>query len=159
MIQNPPGIRGGRLGDEANGEPVSTILKKIACHESWGGKQFHPVPEVPAGTAGLPIYGSGDTRGDVGIMQICYERTSAHVWNWVENVKQGAFLFRDGLERQAYEYLVDQVKPVLGFKNKTDEQLTEKERNQIRAEMRKHIREEAIHRYNTGGAGQVLGVE
>ena len=154
MVQELPLDPGGRLGNEARGEPISAILKRISCHESHAS-QFYGTAEngvSPAiggpRTAGMPVYG---TSGDVGLMQICYERAPVHVWNWVENVSYGAELFRSGLESYAYEHLVEQVKPVLGFGNIIDEDLTDVQRDQIRAEMRKYIREETIHRYNAGG--------
>ncbi len=161
MVSKIPNVKGGRLGDAENGELVSGILKKIACHESYGGNQFHSSTlGIPGEEPGLPIYskiineeGEIDYRGDVGIMQICYEREPKHIWNWVENVNRGAFILKDGLQSFAYEHLVDQVKPVLKI-NKTDEELTNEEREKIRAEMRKYIREETIHRYNAGGVGR-----
>ncbi len=150
-------IVGRNLGTGITSEPVAAVLKKIACHESHSSQFYESAGDgiLPAiggpRTIGMPVYGGG---GDVGIMQVCYNRTAAHVWNWVENVNYGAFLFRDGLEVFAYEHLVDEVKPDLGLGNKTDEELTNEERLQIRAEMRKYIREETIHRYNTGGLGK-----
>lgn len=52
-------------------------LKKIACHESRQ-RQF---------TGGnKPTLGSAD---DVGIMQICYQRTLGDVWNWKTNIARG----------------------------------------------------------------------
>ena len=162
MVSKIPNVKGGRLGDAENGELVSGILKKIACHESYGGNQFHSSTlGIPGEKPGLPIYskilndeGEYDYRGDVGIMQICYEREPKHIWNWVENVNRGAFILKDGLQSFAYEHLVNQVKPVLDLHNKTDEQLTNDERLKIRAEMRKYIREETIHRYNAGSVGR-----
>ncbi len=147
-------IVGRNLGTGITSEPVAAVLKKIACHESHSSQFYESAGDgiLPAigglRTIGMPVYGGG---GDVGIMQICYRRAPAHVWNWVANVNYGAELFRSNLESFAYEHLVLQVKPVLGLADKTDEQLTNEERLQIRAEMRKYIREEAIHRYNAGG--------
>ena len=152
-------FKGGRLGDAENGELVSRVLKKIACHESHSsqfysgtgenGETIRPAIGGPR-IIGMPVYGGS---GDVGIMQACFEREPEHAWNWVENVNRGAFILKENLNRFAYEYLVDQVKPALKI-NKTDEELTNDERLKIRAEMRKYIREETIHRYNAGGVGR-----
>ncbi len=107
VVNGAPGAGGGRP------EQVSTILKKIACHESFAS-QFYAGEGVAATPriggpriAGMPVYGGG---GDVGIMQICNGRKPRHVWNWVENVKRGAFLLRDPVENLAYNYLLDQAK-------------------------------------------------
>ncbi len=52
-------------------------LKKIACHESRQ-KQF---------TSGhTPTFGPSK---DAGIMQICYQRTVADLWNWKTNIARG----------------------------------------------------------------------
>ncbi len=107
VVNGAPGAGGGRP------EQVSTILKKIACHESFAS-QFYAGEGVAATPriggpriAGMPVYGGG---GDVGIMQICNGGKPRHVWNWVENVKRGAFLLRDPVENLAYNYLLDQAK-------------------------------------------------
>ncbi len=151
VVNGAPGAGGGRP------EQVSTILKKIACHESFAS-QFYAGEGVAATPriggpriAGMPVYGGG---GDVGIMQICDGRKPRHVWNWVENVKRGAFLLRDPVENLAYNYLLDQVRVALDFNDIDDKDLTDKQRDQIRVEIRKQMKEEAIHRYNAGGVGE-----
>ncbi len=143
---SPAGALGGTIDGAHVHEPVPSILKRIACVESFGGNQFYP-PGFSGDVQGMPLY--NDPGGDVGIMQACWDRRPQHMWDWVENVNRGALLFRDGLQSVAYEYLVNQVKPILGYQDIDDPDLTTEQRLEIRAEMRKYIREETIHRYKT----------
>lgn len=53
-------------------------LVRIGCYESAGLNQFD--------SSGLPFYGGG---GDAGIMQICFQRTQADIWNWKANIDSG----------------------------------------------------------------------
>jgi hypothetical protein len=59
-------------------------LKRIACHES-------PVGQFDG--SGNPVIAGG---GDVGIMQICYQRQTRDIWDWKHNVQRG----RDNLQEQ-----------------------------------------------------------
>ena len=100
----------------------SADLRRIACKESPGLKQFQPSP-------GPPVFGRG---GDVGIMQICYQRTAEHVWNWQSNIDRGKAILMSAkpdakrhLDREAAK---DGATPY----------------------PTRYWREEAIHRYNAG---------
>ncbi len=137
----------GELGVGEEAEPVSDILKKIACHESYGGNQFHPISE-PNDNSGQPIYrvAIDGLRGDVGIMQICFDREPKHVWNWVENVNQAAYALRDTVNNLAYNRLLPQVQMALGYEEITNDL----ELNQVRDKIRMLMKKEAIHRYNAG---------
>ncbi len=75
-------IRGG-IGTV--GAPFQAAdLQRIACHES-GQRQF---------VNGLPLLGGG---GDVGIMQICFQRQARHFWNWRDNVATGRVILNSSL--------------------------------------------------------------
>ena len=102
-------------------------LRRIACHESPGLKQFKE-------SVGPPLFGSS---GDVGIMQICKKRTVSDLWNWRDNIRRG----RDELENirdysatSWLEVMVDD-----GATPYTDLMW----------------RQEAIHRYNAGDGGSL----
>ena len=96
-------------------------LRRIACHESPGLRQFQ-------GSPGPPMFGPG---GDVGIMQICYKRTAAHVWDWKENISYGKRVLDDS-RKSAKNHLNAEV--ARGATPYTT----------------RYWREEAIHRYNAG---------
>ena len=66
-------------------ELESKILKNISEHES-GARQFD--------SEGMPLYGAGGAKSDVGVMQICSGRKLPHIWNWDENVRAGRENFR-----------------------------------------------------------------
>ena len=99
-------------------------LRRIGCHES-GLTQFRPSP-------GAPLFGDG---GDAGIMQICFQRTVADLWNWRSNVARGRDELRN-VNEAAELYLEDLV-----FNHGADEFTDDM------------WREEAIHRYNAGPGG------
>ena len=97
-------------------------LRKIACAES-NMTQF--------GETGRPYYGRG---GDLGLMQICYARKSADVWDWTANISSGRAILASSA-RIARIYLNREVN-VAG----------------ATAPSNSMLREESIHRYNAGTA-------
>ena len=105
-------------------------LKKIACHESRQ-RQFR--------SDKTPTSGPG---GDTGIMQICYQRTVADLWNWKTNIARGRanllekVTFSQGVPRNVRRRVVRGQGP---FPNATDFTAAQ-------------LRLEAIKRYNAGNA-------
>jgi hypothetical protein len=81
---------------------------------------------------GLPYYGGG---GDTGIMQICYQRTNSHLWDWTENIEYARTLLTTDMKNGAKSYLDGQVNiGATAYSNPM-------------------WRAEAIHRYNAGCCG------
>ena len=96
-------------------------LRRIACLES-GLTQFRPSP-------GQPYLGAG---GDAGIMQICYRRTRADLWDWTANIARGRDILMEA-KRHAELYLENLV--FHSGATRPDDDMW---------------RKEAIHRYNAG---------
>ncbi len=103
-------------------------LKRIACVES-NQRQFNN---------GLPFLGGG---GDVGIMQICFQRQTQHFWNWKNNVSTGrgrltgdSLNFANSVPRRVRNERVRGMGPFPAATNFTNAQK----------------RREAIHAYNAG---------
>jgi len=84
-------ILGDDPGKDAIQSEIGTVgspfdpddLKRIACQESQQ-RQFNP--------DGSPMI--GDT-GDFGIMQICFQRTTADLWDWKHNIATGRSRFEE----------------------------------------------------------------
>ncbi len=103
-------------------------LKRVACVES-NQRQF---------LNGLPFLGGG---GDVGIMQICFQRQTQHFWNWRNNVASGrarltgdSLNFANSVPRRVRTQTVRGAGPFPSATNFTNAQK----------------RREAIHAYNAG---------
>lgn len=96
----------------------SADLRRIGCWES-SLTQF---------SNGLPLLGPG---GDLGIMQICFQRTSNDVWNWKVNVDKGRSILNTA-KNSARNYLDGQVA------------------GGATAYSTNMWRQEGIHRYNAG---------
>ena len=95
-------------------------LRRIACHES-GLTQFR--------ADGMPLGGPAD---DIGIMQICWDRRSEHLWNWRSNVRQGRTTL-DTSRDSARNHLEE-----------------ERKKDGATPYTTQMWRKEAIHRYNAG---------
>lgn len=102
-------------------------LRRIGCHES-SLTQFSPSP-------GAPLYGPG---GDAGIMQICWRRTAADLWNWRSNVARGRTVLEE-MKGVAADWLDGEMRDHEEATPYGDERL----------------RREAIHRYNAGNGGRM----
>jgi len=103
-------------------------LKRIACNES-GQCQFRG--------SGDPLFG---TNGDAGIMQICYARKAADIWNWQANIATGKAILQAALAFSKRIPALVRTKAVRGqgpFPDATD--FTSDQ-----------VRLEAIKRYNAG---------
>ena len=103
----------------------SADLRRIGCHES-SLTQFRPSP-------GPPYLGRD---ADAGIMQICYQRTAAHLWNWRSNIRRGRTILTSS---------------VSDAKRHLDREAAKEGATPYPTQ---YWREEAIHRYNAGyGSG------
>lgn len=101
----------------------SADLRRIGCVES-NLTQF--------AATGLPLYGGG---GDTGIMQICFQRTNQHLWNWRANIDAGRAILSTA-QGSAQNHLDGEVS------------------QGATAYATQMWREESLHRYNAGtGAG------
>ena len=109
-------------------------LRRIACHESCL-TQFDPSPGPPV--TGRGPAGTTGKGGDIGIMQICWERQREHLWNWRSNVGTGRTTL-DTSRKSAKNHL-EKEKKKEGATPYTTEMW----------------RKEAIHRYNAGTRSSV----
>ncbi|MCJ8273954.1 MAG: hypothetical protein MJK04_31710, partial [Psychrosphaera sp.] len=120
--------KGTYLGANVGAPFDQQDARRIACHES-GFEQFL--------STGQPLY-SGTGAGDVGLMQVCFQRTHARVWNWHENVDFARQLLTNDARNGARNWLEREVN-VNGATPYTQEMW----------------RREAIHRYNAGCCGSI----
>jgi hypothetical protein len=101
----------------------SADLRRIACHES-GLSHFK--------NSGQPLY-SSNGAGDVGLMQVCFQRTHDRVWSWHSNVDFGRTILTNDARNGARNWLNEKV---------TDDNAT--------PYTTAMWRREGIHRYNAG---------
>ena len=102
-------------------------LRRIACKESHL-KHFT--------SNGMPLYGSGG-GGDVGVMQICYQRQVRHIWNYQSNIAYGRAIL-NGQKVYAQRSL--------------NAQMNQNHRNTPTQWTQDMLRAEIIHRYNAGSS-------
>ena len=97
-------------------------LRRIACKESHL-KHFT--------SNGMPLYGGG---GDVGVMQVCYQRRVEHIWNYRSNIAYARQIL-NGQKTYAIRSL--------------DREMQKAGATQWTQDM---LRAETIHRYNAGSS-------
>ncbi len=111
-----------RLSGGLNAPLNRQDLRRIACKESHL-KHFD--------SSGKPNY-SGTGRGDVGVMQICFQRQTEHIWNYLDNISWARTILNQKIN---------------SARNSLNAQLNEFGATQWTQAM---LREETIHRYNAG---------
>ncbi len=100
-------------------------LKRIACRESF------PPGQTQFNSDNTPRLGAG---GDVGIMQICYQRRVGDFWDWKQNIATGKKRLAEALDAARKQPGIVRDN---GFPDATDF-------------TREQLRLEAIKRYNAG---------